>query len=85
MRFFLTIFTLFLLQNSFAQHSHIEFKENKGQWENNILFKAQLPAGQLYLEQNKLTYQFFKEKDMVRMGDLHHGWIKNPQASDSIF
>jgi gliding motility-associated-like protein len=72
------------LQNSFAQHSHIEFKENKGQWENNILFKAQLPAGQLYLEQNKLTYQFFNEKDMVRMGDLHHGWIKNPQASDSI-
>ena len=72
------------MQNSFAQHSHIEFKENKGQWENNILFKAQLPAGQLYLEQNKLTYQFFNEKDMVRMGDLHHGWIKNPQTSDSI-
>jgi len=75
---------LFLLQNLFAQHSHIEFKENKGQWESKVLFKAQLPAGQLYLEENKLTYQFFNEKDMVRMGDIHHGWIKNPQASDSI-
>ncbi len=84
MRFLAYIFTLFLLQNSFAQHSHVEFKENKGQWKENILFKAQLPAGQIYLEQNKLTYQFYNEKDMVRMGDIHHGWIKNPMASDSI-
>lgn len=72
------------MQNTFAQHSHVEFKENKGQWENNILYKAKLPAGQLYLEQNKLTYQFYNEADITRIGDLHHGWIKNPQASDSI-
>jgi len=73
-----------LLQNAVAQHAHVEFKENKGQWENNVLFKAKLPGGQLYLEQNKLTYQFYNENDIVRIGDLHHGWIKNPQASDSI-
>lgn len=73
-----------LVQNTFAQHSHVEFKENKGQWESNILYKAKLPAGQLYLEQNKLTYQFYNEKDIIRIGDLHHGWIKNPQTSDSI-
>lgn len=72
------------MQNTFAQHSHVEFKENKGQWESNILYKAKLPAGQLYLEQNKLTYQFYNETDIIRIGDLHHGWIKNPQASDSI-
>lgn len=73
-----------MVQNTFAQHSHVEFKENKGQWESNILYKAKLPAGQLYLEQNKLTYQFYNETDIIRIGDLHHGWIKNPQASDSI-
>lgn len=84
MRFLSYILGFLLVQNSFAQHSHVEFKENKGQWESNILFKAKLPAGQIYLEQNKLTYQFYLEKDIVRIGDLHHGWIKNPQASDSI-
>lgn len=84
MRLIAYIFTLLLLQNAVAQHSHVEFKENKGQWQNHVLFKAKLPAGEIYLEQNKLTYQFYNEKDIVRIGDLHHGWIKNPQASDSI-
>jgi hypothetical protein len=54
-----------LLQNAVAQHSHVEFKENKGQWQNHVLFKAKLPAGEIYLEQNKLTYQFYNEKDIV--------------------
>lgn len=84
MRLIAYIFTLLLLQNAVAQHSHVEFKENKGQWQNHVLFKAKLPAGEIYLEQNKLTYQFYNEKDIVRIGDLHHGWIKNPQAADSI-
>ncbi|MBX2958916.1 MAG: gliding motility-associated C-terminal domain-containing protein [Flavobacteriales bacterium] len=84
MRLIIYIFSFLLLQNAVAQHAHVEFKENKGQWENNVLFKAKLPGGQLYLEQNKLTYQFYNETDIVRIGDLHHGWIKNPQATDSI-
>ncbi|KAB2859039.1 MAG: T9SS type B sorting domain-containing protein [Flavobacteriales bacterium] len=84
MRLIIYIFSFLLLQNAVAQHAHVEFKENKGQWENNVLFKAKLPGGQLYLEQNKLTYQFYNENDIVRIGDLHHGWIKNPQATDSI-
>ncbi len=75
---------LVFVQNSFAQHAHVEFKENKGQWENNILYRAKIPAGELFLEKNKLTYQFYNEQDMLRMGDIFHGWINNPQLADSI-
>ncbi|MDW8159298.1 MAG: hypothetical protein RML72_10550, partial [Bacteroidia bacterium] len=32
------------------------FQENKGQWHPNILYKAELSVGALYLEKNKITY-----------------------------
>ncbi len=64
--------------------SAIEFVENKGQWDNNIVFKAKLPGGNLYLEKDELTYQFYDEQDMARYHDLHHGSIKDPKPSDYI-
>jgi gliding motility-associated-like protein len=70
--------------NSFAQISRVEFVENKGQWEDNIHFKAKLPAGNLYLEQNELTYQFYSEVDISRFHDLHHNLIKNPTEKDYL-
>ncbi len=72
---------LFLLAsvNSFAQLSSIEFVENKGQWDKNIHFKAKLPSGNLYLEENELTYLFYNEQDMARYHDLHHQSIADPK------
>ena len=62
----------------------IEFVENKGQWEDNVKFKAKIPGGNLYLEKNEITYQFYNEQDMARFHDLHHHAIKNPIAQDYI-
>ncbi len=62
----------------------LEFKENKGQWNDNVEYKARIPGGNLYLEKDKLTYQFHNESDVIRSGDLHHGFIKNPTHQDSI-
>lgn len=84
MKFIIKILSLFTFVNSFAQISHVEFVENKGQWENNILYKAQIPGGSLYLENNKLTYQFLKEDDIIKIDDLHHGFVSNPTHQDSI-
>lgn len=79
-----SILLLFLSINSYAQNSTLEFRENKGQWNKNVLFKAHIPGGNLYLESNRLTYQFYNEIDVLRMGDLHHGFIKNPTHQDSV-
>lgn len=63
---------------------HVEFIENKGQWNENIVYKAQLPAGNLYLEKNALTYLFYNERDIDRLHELHHHEIKNPTPQDYI-
>lgn len=39
-------------QKSFGQ---IEFIQNKGQWHNNVQYKAEVSAGSLYLEKNGFT------------------------------
>ncbi len=68
----------------FAQTPKIEFIENKGQWANNIKYKAKIPAGNLYLEANQLTYQFYDEQDMARLHDMHHHMIKNSSPQDYV-
>jgi len=61
----------------------VEFIENKGQWNNNITFKAVIPGGNLYLEDNALTYLFYNESDIGRLHELHHSEIQNPTIKDS--
>ncbi|MBI5219885.1 MAG: gliding motility-associated C-terminal domain-containing protein [Bacteroidia bacterium] len=54
---------------SFAQHSYI-FIENKKQWNANIVYKADIPGGSLFLEKNCFTYDFFNPDD-VRHSAAH--------------
>ncbi|MBK5284976.1 MAG: hypothetical protein JJE25_06205, partial [Bacteroidia bacterium] len=49
-------------------NAFISFTENKGQWDNNVLYRAQLDGGVLFLEKNCFTYNFY-EKEKVR---AHH-------------
>lgn len=67
-----------------AQRPYVEFKENKGQWNEKVKFSAKLPAGDLFLEKNALTYRFYNESDLDRIDELHHQFIKNPTHQDSI-
>jgi gliding motility-associated-like protein len=43
----------------------VKFTENKGQWENRVLYRAQLDGGVLFLEKNCFTYNFY-DKDALR-------------------
>jgi len=70
--------------SALTQRPYIEFRENKGQWEENVMFRARIPAGDLFLEKNALTYRFYKEEDLNRIDKLHHQFIKNPTHQDSI-
>lgn len=62
----------------------MEFIQNKGQWGDNIHYKAKLPAGNIYLEKNEITYQFYDEQGIARLDDLHHHRIKNPSEKDYL-
>ena len=50
--------------------SAIQFTENKGQWKENILFKADIPIGNLFVERNCLTYLFV---DKEATHEYQHG------------
>ena len=47
----------------------IEVGENKGQWQPNILYKASIPEGTVYLENNLFTYCFYNSKQLE---EFHH-------------
>jgi gliding motility-associated-like protein len=44
--------------------SNIRFTENKNQWEKNILYRAQLDGGVLFLEKNCFTYNFYDKESL---------------------
>ncbi len=77
--FLLFTFLPFFLDGQIPQvvtpHAHAGAKltENKGQWEPNILFCAQLDGGALFLENNKLVFNFYDKK---RFREYHRREIK---------
>lgn len=67
--------TLLLLTPLFAFNQKVnsfEFIENKGQWHENVLYKTSLNGGYLYLENNKLTYDFYDEEGLETYFHAHN-------------
>ncbi len=52
--------------------SQIIFRENKGQWEQNILYKAEVTNGAVFLEKNVITFNLFDPRDILRIKGDHH-------------
>ena len=57
-------------QKSFGQ---IEFIQNKGQWHNNVQYKAEVSAGSLYLEKNGFTILLQNADDVKMFTEMVHG------------
>lgn len=54
---------IFLVLSSISkanEHSGYRFIENKGQWHSDVLFRATIPGGDLYVLKNKLKYVFYE-------------------------
>ncbi len=49
--------------------NHLYFIENKGQWQDNITLMAEIKAGRLYVEQDKLTFLLM---NATQLDELHH-------------
>ena len=52
---------LFLVNTTYSQNTFIE---NKGQLPVNVLCKAHLPSGDLYIEEGKFTYVFYNQNQI---------------------
>lgn len=73
-----TIVFCILITKCFAQQkitlpevaSHLRFTENAGQWDAQILFRAQLDGGALFMEEKSILFNFYDKK---KYRSLHHG------------
>lgn len=69
------LFILLLPCNCFPDNvSQIKFIENLGQWEVDVLFKADLPGGHIFVSKNCLTYYLIDKK---AVHDHQHGMQQN--------
>lgn len=89
------LFVLLMLTNAFWCFGHndehhdeeqprIKFTENKGQWDDHILYRAGVSNGALFLEPQKLTWSFRHPEDISRIHDIHHGKVANPTEADML-
>ena len=71
---------LFSLTLSAQQSANgLKFIANKGQWEKQVKYRADLPGGKLYAEQNSFTYQFYDTKVLAELhGHSHDGNHSRP-------
>jgi len=53
--------------------SYLEFVENKGQWDSSIRFRADLSAGNLFMQRTGFTVLLRDTGDLRRIGRLLHG------------
>ncbi|HRP34053.1 MAG TPA: PKD domain-containing protein, partial [Agriterribacter sp.] len=51
----------------------VEFTENKGQWDNRVLFRGPINNGAFFLERNGFTVLMHNEADMQQLADRVHG------------
>ncbi|MES2726792.1 MAG: gliding motility-associated C-terminal domain-containing protein [Bacteroidota bacterium] len=67
------LFIVFFKVNSlfaFQMPTGIKFIENKGQWESEVLYKADIPGGHLFISNNCITYYLV---DKLAVHDHQHG------------
>lgn len=48
------------------------FIENKGQWEDRVLYQVEMFSASLFLEADRITYMLMDDADIHELHDLHH-------------
>ena len=69
MRGFFLVFLSFITTFANAQ-GDFEFVPNQGQFHKNVLYRADVPSGTLFLEKDGLTFSFYEG---AYFHNLHHG------------
>ncbi|MCU0353603.1 MAG: gliding motility-associated C-terminal domain-containing protein [Cytophagales bacterium] len=78
-----TLLLLFLSLAAFAENAPSpRFVRNDGQWDAEVLYRAAVPGGFVFLQKNSLRYVFYHTGDIAR---FHHGAAKDePAARQSL-
>ena len=72
-------------QNDHVQHGQsIKFIPNQNQWLPNILYKADISSGTVYLEQNVITFDLVDQNDLMNAHHAHHTQNDGSDEEDII-
>ena len=74
MRAPLSILSIALAVTALAAPPKATFTENKGQWPAQVLYRAQIPGGVMFVERSAFTYVLFSESPLA-----HHGHAHQPE------
>ncbi|MCI4670177.1 MAG: gliding motility-associated C-terminal domain-containing protein [Bacteroidia bacterium] len=61
-----------------VKESSLRFIKNKGQWDERILFKAKMNGGEIFFEQNRITWHFF---ELPPIDDHPHHYSTDPNIN----
>lgn len=81
-RFLLFVAGTLISWNAYAHQdddSPIRFIENKGQWEDFVLYTAEIPGGKVFLEAEQITFTF------CDYSQLHDNWFYRKSKADGTF
>lgn len=70
---FCTLSCIFMQEQAAYAQGRLQFKENKGQWNPEVLYRAQLPNGRIYLRKTGITYSLLSGEDMHALRESRHG------------
>ncbi len=70
----------FCFANSYAQ-SYLEFIENKGQWDKQILYKGDISTGSFVLESTGYKVLMYNKDDLTRISEYYHKHQSTETAS----
>ena len=73
---------LVLFAPFYASSQQVRFIENKGQWQNFILYKADIPGGDLYITNKGLVYNLVDEQ---ALHEQQHKKVDAPVNAHAIF
>ena len=68
---YITLFLLILSATAKAQN--IEFIENKGQWDNHVKFRSEVPAGSFFIRNGAFTVLQHNTEDLKQVLEKIHG------------
>ena len=68
---YITLFLLILSATIKAQN--IEFIENKGQWDNHVKFRSEVPAGSFFIRNGGFTVLQHNKEDLKQVQEYIHG------------
>lgn len=66
----------------FSYHTMLKFVENKGQWDDRVIYRAEVPGGLLYVKKDGLTFLFY---DQEKLGELQGHSHDHGASSNSDF